>query len=122
MKNYEGEQLAGISFQIEYNGKPVAVRLPAKVEKIEKILLSQLRKTPSNATGERIKLQSQRTAWKLVLDWVDVQMSMIKLGQADFLEVFLPYVWIPQLQRTYYDELKGGNFKMLPGGNDHAEN
>ena len=36
--------------------------------------------------------QAQRTAWKILQDWVEVQMSMIKLKQADPMQIFLPYV------------------------------
>lgn len=57
--------------------------------------------------------QGERTAWKLVLDWIEVQMSMIQLKQAEPLQVFLPYVW--DGKRTYYDALKSGHFQaMLP--------
>lgn len=57
--------------------------------------------------------QAQRTAWKIVQDWVEVQLSMIQLKQADFLQVFLPYVW--DGRRTYYAHLKESNFRaMLP--------
>ena len=114
LKNYEGGKLAGISFQLDVNGKPIAVRLPAKIEVIEKILLSDMKRMPNDSTRQRIVEQAERTAWKLVLDWVQVQNAMIRLGQADFLEVFLPYVWMPNTQSTYYQELKGSNFKMLP--------
>jgi hypothetical protein len=52
-------------------------------------------------------VQSERTAWKLIQDWVEVQLSMISLKQADFVQVFLPYVW--NGQRTYYQALKESN-------------
>ncbi len=55
--------------------------------------------------------QAARTAWKIVQDWVEVQMSMIQLRQADTLQVFLPYVW--NGRETYYQSLKGHAFKGL---------
>lgn len=61
--------------------------------------------------------QGERTAWKLILDWIEVQMSMIALKQAEPMQVFLPYVW--DGKRTYYDALKEHNFAaMLPEKSD----
>ncbi len=46
-------------------------------------------------------------------DWLEVQLSMIAMRQADFVQVFLPYVW--DGQRTYYQALKDSGFRaMLP--------
>ncbi len=46
-------------------------------------------------------------------DWVEVQLSMIQMKQADLMQVFLPYVW--DGKRTYYDALKVNGFRaMLP--------
>ncbi len=57
--------------------------------------------------------QAERTAWKIVQDWVEVQMSMIQMKQADTLEVFLPYVWDNRSQSTVYGRLKAGGFRAL---------
>lgn len=64
-------------------------------------------------TREDFKQQAERTAWRLVQDWVEVQLSMIQLKQADFVQVFLPYVW--DGHQTFYHRLKASGFRaMLP--------
>jgi hypothetical protein len=55
--------------------------------------------------------QAERTAWKIQQDWVQVQMSLIKLKQADMLQVFMAYVW--DGEQTFYERLKGRGFKQL---------
>lgn len=55
--------------------------------------------------------QAERTAWRLVQDWVEVQMSMIQLNQAETMEVFLPYIW--DGQQTVYSRLKSGGYRAL---------
>lgn len=55
--------------------------------------------------------QGERTAWKLVQDWIEVQISMIQLHQADVVQVFLPYIW--DGRNTFYQRLKNSDFKAL---------
>lgn len=108
-------QLVGIKFIITIEGKAVPIELPAKIGEVEKCLRAQVRRmTP--AIEANIKAQAERTAWKLLLDWVDVQCTMVQLKQADFLEIFLPYVWRPGTGTTFYRELKAGNFLTLTNG------
>ena len=61
---------------------------------------------------DKIRDQASRTAWKLMQDWIEIQVSLIEMRQVEFLQVFLPYVW--DGQQTYYSYLKEGNFKLLP--------
>lgn len=64
-------------------------------------------------TRKDFREQAERTAWKIVQDWVEVQMSMIQMKQADFVQVFLPYVW--DGNQTYYQRLKANGYRaMLP--------
>ena len=65
-----------------------------------------------DTTKATIYEQAARTAWKLVQDWIEVQVSMIVMKQAEFLEVFLPYVW--DGRQTYFESVKSGAFKALP--------
>lgn len=60
------------------NNAPVPIKLPANVEKCNHLLAKQV-KRPRKGTLEKIRLQAERTAWKLLSDWVDVQISMIRL-------------------------------------------
>lgn len=55
--------------------------------------------------------QGRRTAWKIMQDWVEVQMSMIQMKQADTLEVFLPYIWTGKA--TLYHQIKAANYRAL---------
>ena len=57
--------------------------------------------------------QAQRTSWKILYDWVQVQVSMIQLQQAEFIEVFLPYCYDREADKTFYEKLKGNGFKQL---------
>lgn len=62
-------------------------------------------------TRESFREQAQRTAWKLMQDWVEVQMSLILMKQADVREVFLPYIL--HGKRTIYELVSQSGFKAL---------
>lgn len=59
------------------------------------------------------KEQASRTAWRLIQDWVEVQLSMVQMKQADFVQVFLPYVWDGKRNQTFYAALKECGYKGL---------
>jgi hypothetical protein len=109
-------KLDAIAFIVELNGHDMPFKLPAKVEQVYKKLTGAVRRA-RKGTMARIEDQAERTAWKLMADWVDVQMSLIELDQVEFLEVFLPYVYNPSTQQTFYEKIKGGGYKLLQPGN-----
>jgi len=115
LKNYEGGAIASISFTlfVPTFARTYFIKLPANVEAVEKILYRQIRR-PRKETIKRIREQAARTAWKLMLDWVEVQLSLIEMEQVEALQVFLPYVF--DGEKTFYSALKENNFRMLSCG------
>lgn len=102
-----------ITFRMVLTGQiPMFFQLPAKIDPCFKVLYAEV-KRPQPDTKKRIREQAERTAWKIVSDWVDIQLSMIQLEQAEPLQVFLPYVYNPERDVTFYEQLKESNFKAL---------
>jgi len=106
------KNLEGIMFQIDSNGTLLMFRLPAKWRKCYKLFVEEIRR-PRPGTEKRVQDQAQRTAWKLLYDWVSVQVSMIKLEQAEVIEVFLPYYYDPAKDQTLFERVKATGFKQL---------
>jgi hypothetical protein len=119
-------EVSALTFHIKFEGdKTVAIRLPANRDAAWNALwIAYVDGDKLNSDGTALywntrkkkvkgdfKDQAERTAWKLVQDWVEVQMSMIQMKQADFVQVFLPYVW--DGTQTYYQKLKGTGFRAL---------
>jgi hypothetical protein len=111
-KTYEDGLVSGIIFQIRLNDMPLTFKLPAKIKPIFDAMWSGIKK-PIPTTKKRLEEQSQRTAWKLVYDWVAVQLSMIRLEQTEPAEVFFPFLYNPAKDQTYFATLKEGGFKQL---------
>lgn len=62
--------------------------------------------------------QAERTAWKLQMDWVQVQLSLLMLQKVDFLQVFMAYLW--DGKQTLYQTIKDGGFLALPAPQEAA--
>lgn len=111
-KFYEDGRLAGFIFQIPYNGIPLTFKLPSNPLAVQKVMLAEIKKA-HKGTKERIIDQSERTAWSLLRDWIHVQLSMIKMEQAEALQVFLPYAYNVNSSQTLFDKVKESGMKML---------
>jgi hypothetical protein len=116
MKTYNADKrLQGICFIMKTQGNPIPFRLPVRVNNVEKVLKETV-KHPRSGTYTRIREQAERTAWKIISDWVDIQITLIELQQVDFMEVFLPYVYNPRDKMTFYEQIKGNGYKLLTEG------
>lgn len=113
-KKYADEICKAITFRLMVNDQAMFFQLPAKVDKCYDVLWKEV-KRPQPDTKAKIRAQAERTAWKIISDWVELQLSMILLEQAEVLEVFLPYAYDPATDTTFYNQLKQGGFKGLLG-------
>lgn len=116
MKFYGADRkVSAIVFNMPEGARQHAVRVPANVHACFEAMWKQHcreHSRPREDTKARVAEQAMRTAWRLMQDWIEVQVSMILMRQADPLEVFLPYVW--DGKQTYFEYLKSGQFKALP--------
>ncbi len=115
-KEYGGNaEIAALNFVImcpETNA-PLGVRLPADTEAVFLVLKKARSPRARFHRGWEAKLreQAKKTAWRLMLDWTAVQMSLIEMKQAEVMQVFLPYLWAGKT--TFYESIKQGKFKAL---------
>lgn len=103
----------GMTFQIEVNGIPITFKLPAEVESTFNYMVKQKSKPPTKSQMENLKAQADRTAWKILSDWVDIQISMIELGKRDFIQTFLAESYDLNTGKTFYEKIKESNFQKL---------
>lgn len=111
-KQYEDGIIKSFIFLIDLNGTTLSFKLPAKVSIVEKVLWKEI-KRPNAGTKERIQKQAERTAWKIVHDWVEIQCSMILLEQAEIAQIFLPYHYDPSTNKTLWERVKDNDIKLL---------
>lgn len=125
MKEYSASgKVLAVTFHIEIGGAKMSVRLPADesaaiqalwLDYAEGERLTSDGNGLSNSRKSKRKHdfieQGQRTAWKLVQDWIEVQVSMIQMKQADFRQVFMPYIW--DGEKTFYQRIEAQKFRAL---------
>ena len=113
LKLYENKELIGIAFIITVNGSDVPFRLPARIDRVEKRLREFIRR-PRPGTLDRITDQACRTAWKLLSDWISIQISLIELDQVELIEVFMPYIiYDNQKNQTLFEKMKDSGYSLL---------
>lgn len=108
MKSYQDKELTGISFRVVRHNQTFPFRLPVKVKDYARVMFTQEYDKLTTVKQE----QAQRTAWKCIQEWVELQYNMIEMKQADPVEIFLPYYWTDQ-NTTLYDKLQQTNFRLL---------
>lgn len=113
-KEYQNGKVDAISFAVKSpTGEGVVpFKLPARKEPIKRLFLQGYRR-PSQSQITSCEQQAERTAWKNVKEWVELQATMIKLEQVEFMEVFMPYVYNLKNGKTFFELMKDSSFKQL---------
>jgi hypothetical protein len=116
-KNYDEGEIRGIAFTIREpgTGQLLPIQLPANDEAVFVKLKAQRKRSSylTAAQQRNLREQARRTAWKLMLDWVDVQLTLVAMAQADLAQVFLPYVTLVG-GKSVYHALRERQFLALP--------
>jgi len=111
----DNKRLAGFLFQMLVNLQPLTFKLPSNPDAVTKVMMAEIKKA-HKGTKQRVMDQAERTAWRLLHDWVHVQVSMILLEQAKAIQIFLPYVWDQGTNKTLFEHYESNNFKQLTQG------
>lgn len=119
-KQFEKGQPVALFFHLEVGGVKYTIRLPANIARVQECFWKDYcaSTTRPRKSKEDFLEQAARTAWKIQQDWVQVQMSLIRMKQVDFLEVFMGFVY--DGEQSFYERLQGGGFKQLTQGTHGA--
>jgi hypothetical protein len=87
----DGGVPTGLSFQILTPWGKRQFTMPVNVKGVEQALGRAHRegRIPLRFTGRE---QAQRVAWRVLKDWLEVELALIDAGVADMVQVMLPYV------------------------------
>lgn len=103
-------RIAGLSFQISFENKKIAFKLPLNWREAQKVLSQE----GNNRAGDDD--YAYRVAWRILRDWVDVQVALIAIKQVQLQQVFLPYA-IQRNSKTVYENMIENPNLLLGDGN-----
>ena len=105
-----GGMATGLKWRMETANGPMGFSLPINTDEVFEILTrDQVMKTNPAARMQ----QANRTAWRIIKEWILAQMALIETEMVNVEEVFLPYMLTGR--QTLYQALSNGDLKMLPG-------
>jgi hypothetical protein len=101
MIKYTARICTGVTFLLhdQQLQQTLPFHLKAQVDECFEVLWKEV-KRPRPDTKEQLKKQAAKTAWKILSDLTEIQCSMILLGQAKPLQMFLPYVYDMKTNET----------------------
>ena len=111
-ENDKRHRPCGMSFQIETPDGLVPFRLPVNIDAVYQLLLAERRNNWEQWVQERVDAQAQRTAWRIIREWVHVQTTLIQTQMVTVTEVFMPYM-LSDGNQTLYERLMEHGMKAL---------
>ena len=100
----------GLKWRMETANGPMGFSLPVNTDAVFEILTRD--RVMKTNPGARMQ-QANRTAWRIIKEWILAQMALIETEMVTVEEVFLPYMLTGK--QTLYQALSNGDLKMLPG-------
>jgi hypothetical protein len=111
--DYEGGQISGCIFAIEFDGQQIPFKMPVKWEPLWKLAKE------GKTRYIRDERQARRVAWRQVLRWIEAQLALVDTRMADFHEVFLPYI-VNAEGMTVFQKFSENNFRNILSSGDQV--
>lgn len=111
-KTYDGfGNPSGIKFILPVNNMQMTFDMQANVDLVFEYMLKQFDRVPTSAQREACRKQANRTAWKNLMELLQIQLDMVAINQREMMEALLTILY--DGRRTFYERLKDTNFKLL---------
>ena len=111
----DNDYISGLSFVIMVENLPLAIRLPCNVEGVYKKIVY------AKGVPRRLqtKEQARNVAWRILKDWLEAQLALFQVGQADAAQVLMPYA-VDNEGRTAYEMFRESHLRQLPPAPDNV--
>jgi hypothetical protein len=110
MYDREGNPKA-LAFKRQIQDQIIAFKLPMEEEKILQVFREDYNSRKIEKKYVNLD-QARRTGWRIVKDWVDAQMSLVRIHLVKFEEVFLPYMYDEKRDETLFQMMEKKQFRL----------
>ena len=111
LQEYDADgHVEAVSFMIDTPVGVQAVRLPANVEAVQRVLIKQKVKCDRE--------QAERVAWRIVKDWVEAQMAILESEMVSMAEIFMPYMIADRDGNTMYQLFTSRALQITAGAQE----
>lgn len=115
MMVFDGKgETQGLSFVFPTQFGDVPFRLPANIDKVEKVLNNQ--RVRSSVTRE----MASNVAWRILKDWVRAQVAILETEMVTIDQVFLPYMDVGHGE-TLYERMVNNRLALPLGGSERVK-
>jgi hypothetical protein len=102
-----------LAFKIDINGQTWAFRMPLRWRQAYEVLYRRSKQEDRHRKTRQD--HAYRVAWRILRDWVDVQMALVELEIVQMQEIFLPYV-IQRNGQTLFENIVTDPSMLLGSG------
>lgn len=112
----DDNELSSIAFIIETAFGRRAFKLPANVDACLAVMLRDgTHRVQHKAPPDRE--QATRVAWRILKDWLEAQLALVRMEMVGLDEIMLPFMATPSGKSVYHAMLDNGlELPMLPSG------
>lgn len=91
MTEYEGRNVSAVSFRLILDGKDMNFKLPCNWRAVAAIFQQPAHRRKLKCRIDQIDEQAIRTAWRIIRDWTQAQLSLVEINMVSLPQIFLPY-------------------------------
>jgi hypothetical protein len=117
-KVYENGRPTALAFQYPVNGQPLLFKLPMEKKKIMQVFNNQVKEKKIPQRYLNNEEQAERVGWRILLQWVEAQISLIEIHAVKLEQVFLPYLYDVEHNETLFDKIEKKGFNLQLGYKD----
>jgi len=113
MKQYDNEgNPILLAFIIQTSHGEMPIKLPINIEGIQSVFKEQVSKGNLPKSYWDSKEQAMKVGWRILKDWIDVQLTMLQVKNAKIEQIFLSYIYDVASDKTMYEVIEEKGFKF----------
>lgn len=90
MTEYDGRQVSSVSFKLRVDDRDLSFKLPCNWRGVRAVFDEQGIRSVKHKDKD-LDNQAVRTAWRIILHWIDAQLALVEVSMVSIPQIFLPY-------------------------------